>query len=166
MHSLKRHVIYATSAILGFVAIGLAPLDFAQACMGGHAAFGNVMLRAGHVTVNDSINVPFPTVDESNANKVLPTPIQLVGQPKLKVYVLYIETTSKYEIASVVYKVEQEGLPATTVRVKSNVSASGVRTRSLAPQPADIPREPLPSTDETFGCGGSDRGSSGSGVAR
>jgi hypothetical protein len=109
---------------------------------------------------------PFPTVDESNANKVLPTPVQLVGQPKLKIYVLYVETTSKYEIASVVYRVEQEGQSPTTIRVKSNVSASGVRTRSLAPPPPDVPREPLPSADETYGCGGSDRGSSGSGVTR
>ncbi|MDZ4082624.1 MAG: hypothetical protein U1E10_06795 [Bdellovibrionales bacterium] len=140
--------------------------DYALGCMGGQASFANAVLRAGHVTVGDT-TVPFPVVNPGNANKVLPDPIQLVGSKTLKVHVLYIETTAKYEIASVIYKVEQEGYPPTTVRVKSNVSASGVRTRSLAPQPADIEREPLPTVNDVFDCGGSERArSSGGAIGR
>lgn len=130
--------------------------ESAVACIGGSASFGNAVLRAGHVTVND-VEVPFPVVNASNANKVL-DPIPLVQRKDLKVFVVYIETTAKYEVASVVYKIEQDGYPPTTVRVKSNVTASGMRTRSIAP-PVEIPREPIPSVDDVYGCGGSEGGS-------
>ena len=165
----KRFFSPVAASLFGLFALSLTNANFAQACMGGHAAFGNAILRAGHVTVGDDVQVPFPVVDASNANKILNPPTQLVDSKKLKISVLYIETTAKYEIASVVYRVEQEGYPPTTVRVKSNVSASGVRTRSLAPPPPDVPREPLPSVDDSFGCGGSEggsRGSTGNGVTR
>lgn len=153
----------ARNAVIAFSITCALSADFANACIGGHAAFGNAMLQAGRVTVND-IEVPFPVVDAGNANKVLTEPIQLVGSKTLKVHVLYIETTAKYEIASVIYKVEQEGHSPTIVRVKSNVSASGMRTRSIAPQPADIAREPMPKVDDVFGCGGSEGRSSGGGA--
>lgn len=164
MQTQKRHVNLVASIALNLsscVAIVLAAADFAHACLGGHAAYANAILRAGHVTVND-IAVPFPVIDETNANKVLDTPIQLVGSKTLKVHVLYVETTAKYEIASTIYKVEQEGYPPRTIRVQSNITASGIRTRSIGPKPADIPRDPMPSTEETFGCGGAERSSGGS----
>ncbi len=155
---LTKLAIWVGSAVLTLI----CNLNFAAACIGGHAAFGNAILRAGQVTVND-VEVPFPVVNEKNANKLLPD-TQLVGSKKLKIFITYIETTAKYEIASVIYRVEQEGHPVTTVRVKSNVSASGMRTRSLAPRPPDIEREPLPAVDDVFGCGGSEGGSSGGGT--
>lgn len=159
----ETHILRSVAAFLfAHFALSLTNADFAQACMGGHAAFGNAILRAGQVTVGDDIQVPFPVVDASNANKVLNPPTQLVDSKKLKISVLYIETTAKYEIASVVYRVEQDGYPPTTVRVKSNISASGIRSRSIAPPPPDVPREPLPSVDDSFGCGGSEGGSKGS----
>ncbi len=155
---LTKLAILVGSAVLTLI----GNLNPAAACIGGQRSYGNAILYAGRVTVND-VEVPFPVVNEKNANKLLPD-TQLVGSKKLKIFITYIETTAKYEIASVIYRVEQEGHPVTTVRVKSNVSASGMRTRSLAPRPPDIEREPLPAVDDVFGCGGSEGGSSGGGT--
>jgi hypothetical protein len=166
MSLILRRLLSIKAALNAMITLSISfalTVDFAHACLGGHAAFGNAILQAGRVTVNDT-DVPFPVVDAGNANKVLPEPIQLVGSKTLKVHVLYIETTAKYEIASVIYKVEQDGHSPTIVRVKSNVSASGMRTRSIAPQPADIAREPMPKVDDVFGCGGSEGRSSGGGA--
>lgn len=135
----------------------------AKACLGGVAEYGNAVLRAGQVFEGDT-EVAFPAVSAENANKVLSPPLRLIDTEKLKISVLYIETTATFKIASVVYQVKQDGHETTTVQVKSNVSASGVKTRSIAPPPADIPREKMPIADYIHGCASSEK--NGSGVSR
>ena len=132
----RRFLIFVATTVLSLSTLTLTNAEFAKACMPRPADFGNALLYAGRVLVKDE-EVPFPVVDEKNANKVLTPPIQLVDAKDLKIYVLYIETTADYKIASVVYRVEQDGYPPIRVRTKSNISASGIRTRSLAPKPPD-----------------------------
>lgn len=127
----------------------LLAVSAAHACMGGIAPFGKARLMSGSATYNDRV-VAYPQITGDMKNKRISVP--LIKEKDLTVEIVYVKANKNKDVVATYYLVKQEGFKPTTVRVESNITESGMVTRSLVPVKEE--GDPVPSSDQVFGCGG------------
>lgn len=144
-------------AVLGIVFALMSAATPVKACIGGRFEVGDITLMPSSAS-KDGQPIDYPPIKPEMRNKKIDKLLSKSNDLEIRiVYVLSAKNSE--EVAATFYAVKQRGYEDMIIRVNSNVSESGVRTRSLRPQAEttgrdEPPKEEPPKADEVFGCGG------------